>query len=113
MYNAPYAMNIGQDTLFYRVSLLWKKSVQHGDNYLDKSVGSLPHSPHLVRGKDLESLVLPTKERLSPKDTLPLPADLSTPKSRKITETKADLYPQSTEPTITTITYINRRGTQL
>lgn len=113
MYNLAYETVIGRHGLVSHASLLWKIGVQLGDNYREKYVGSFPHTPHLARGKDLVPLVLPTNRWLSPKDTPDLPTDLSTPKNRNLTDQNTDLYPQSTAPTITTITYINREGRQL
>jgi hypothetical protein len=102
---------IGRHGLASSRKLLWKVSVQPLHNYQEKLVDGFPHHPQDGRSARRPLKVIQPLSMLSPEDTRGLPTVFSTAQSDDLPDENSCLYPQSTEPTITTTIYINRRGT--
>lgn len=110
MFNQSFEQVIGRHGLVSDGFLLWKVGVKNVYNESEKLVETFPHIPHNPTHMFNPIRLLPRTRQSSGWFTQDTNTDLSTYKKNESTDTKLGLSPQSTEPTITTITYINRRG---
>ena len=110
MFSQPYEPVIGRHGLVSDGFLLWKVGVKNVYNNSEKLVEAFPHLPHHSVEKSHPIRLLPRIRHSNREFPRPKHTDLSTHKMPDITDTNTRLSPTYTGPTITTITYINRRG---
>lgn len=110
MLSAPFERIIGRHGLVSERKLLWKVGVQPTQNYLEKYVDAFPQYAQVGSGKRRPLKVIHPFAELYPDVTRVKRTGLSTATSTLSTDQISELCSVSTEPTITTTIYINRRG---
>lgn len=110
MFSQPYEPVIGRHGLVSDGFLLWKVGVKNVYNDSEKLVEAFPHLPQPAAEKSHRIRLLPNIRHSIGEFPRPKHTDLSTRRKPQTTDTNTGLSPTYTGPTITTITYINRRG---
>lgn len=90
---------------------LWKRLGKPVQDTQENLGGMFPHLPQPIADKSGVDRVLPTTQPIFPEFTPAVFTLLSTAKNEKLTGMMTRFSPLSTPPTITTTTYIIRRGT--